>query len=579
MQHRRRLLFVALGVAVLAFGLVGTAMALSGRDKVARHVTLVGHNVAGMSRAELTAKVREIDRELRKATVRVDAPRGGFKLSLDALGGSVDVRKTVEHTLDVGRTGNPLGRMWSGLRAWVQQRPSTIVVAIDEAKLRAAVTEHDPGPKTASKEPSLTRTKGAFVAVNGQAGYGIHPDEVQAALPDAVADGTPIRIKVGRGRVPPKYTLTDAEALARQANALDKLSLKVTAGETTETVSPTMLAGWIDALPTPEALLLGVNGGRAVADLQKLFPDVGTPVKQTRYGVSSSGGVVVTPGIAGTKCCDADQVSTLLTAAIRRPPAKPIVLPLKITEPDITQDDINTFAIKEVIGTFTTPHPCCQPRVQNIHRIADLIRGTVIRPHGRLSINQTIGPRTTAKGFVVDHVIEDGVFSQAVGGGISQFATTLWNAAFFGGLDLISHQSHSIYISRYPYGRDATLNYPQPDLVIGNSSPYGVLVWPTYTGTSLTVTLYSTKYAKAEQTDQTKGSRGVCTEVVTTRVRTYPDGTKKTDKIHATYRPEEGRNCDGSISATTTTAKPRATTTTKPTSPPTTASPSPPTSA
>jgi vancomycin resistance protein YoaR len=295
--------------------------------------------------------------------------------------------------------------------------------------------------------------------------------------------------------------------------------------------------------------------------------------------VSSSGGVVVTPGVEGTKCCDADQVSTLLTAAIRRPPAKPIQLPLKITEPDITQDDINTFAIKEVIGTFTTQHPCCQPRVQNIHRIADLVRGTVIRPHSRLSINTLIGPRTVAKGFVVDHVIEDGVFSQAVGGGISQFATTLWNAAFFGGLDLVSHQSHSIYISRYPYGRDATLNYPQPDLVIGNSSPYGVLVWPTYTGTSLTVTLYSTKYAKAEQTDQTKGSRGVCTEVITTRSRTYPDGTKKVDKIHATYRPEEGRNCDGSISATTTTAKPKTTTTTHTTSPPTTAPPAPPTSA
>ena len=575
MRQRRRLLFVALGVAVLAFGLVGTAMALSSHGKVARHVTLLGHNVAGMKRDALTAEVKKIDRELRKASGHVTAPRGGFKISLEDLGARVDVNKTVDRALKVGRSGNPIGRLWSGLKAWVWARPARIEVSIDEAKLRAAVTEHDPGPKTASKEPSLTRTKGAFVAVNGQAGYGIDPDEVQAALPDAVADGKPIGIKVGRGRVPPKYTLTDAEALARQANALGKLELKVTAGDQTETVSPTTLAGWIDALPTPEALLLGVNGTRAVFDLQKMFPDVGKSVTQTRYGISSSGSVVVTPGTEGTACCDAEQVSTLLTAAIRRPPAKPIVLPLKITQPNITQDDINTFAIKEVVGTFTTKHPCCQPRVQNIHRISDLVRGTVIRPHSRLSINQLIGPRTVAKGFVVDHVIEDGVFAQAVGGGISQFATTLWNAAFFGGLDLVSHQSHSIYISRYPYGRDATLNYPQPDLVIGNSSPYGVLVWPTYTGTSLTVTLYSTKYAKAEQTDQTKGTRGVCTEVVTTRTRTYPDGAKKVDKIHATYRPEEGRNCDGSVSATTTTAKPRSTTT----APPTTASPSPPTSA
>jgi vancomycin resistance protein YoaR len=247
------------------------------------------------------------------------------------------------------------------------------------------------------------------------------------------------------------------------------------------------------------------------------------------------------------------------------------VLPLKITQPNITQDDINTFAIKEVVGTFTTKHPCCAPRVTNIHRIADLVRGTVIRPHSRLSINTLIGPRTLAKGFVVDHVIEDGVFAEAVGGGISQFATTTFNAAFFAGLDIPEYQSHSIYISRYPYGREATLNYPKPDLVISNNTPYGVLIWPTYTGTSLTVTLYSTKYAPGSQTGQTTQPRGVCTQVITERTRTFPDGTKKVDHVRATYRPQEGINCDGSgHPPTTTTPK---STTTKPTSPPSTAPP------
>ena len=80
--------------------------------------------------------------------------------------------------------------------------------------------------------------------------------------------------------------------------------------------------------------------------------------------------------------------------------------------------------------------------------------------------------------------IENGVLVDTVGGGISQFATTTFNAAFFGGLDLVEYQSHSIYISRYPYGREATLSFPKPDLVIGNNTPYGVLIWPTYTGTS-----------------------------------------------------------------------------------------------
>jgi vancomycin resistance protein YoaR len=578
MQNRRRLLFVAVAVAILSVGLVGTAMAVSSRGKVARHVTLAGHSVAGLTRTALKHRVEAVDRDLQKSTVNVQAPKGGFKLTLDELGVRVDVAKTTDRAFKVGRSGNPLGRVWSGLRAWISERPATIELDIDEAKLRAAVVEHDTGIKTPSKEPSLALKKGVFVAVSGRAGYGIDPDDVIAALPDTVNHGKPMTLRVHRGRVAPQYSLTDAEALARDANKLDKLSIKVIAGEDTKTIAPAMLESWIDALPTPEALLLGVSGPRAVADLAKLFPDVGESVTQTRYGISSSGSVVVTPGRNGTACCDEEQTSTLLTAAIRRPPAKPIQLPLKITEPNITQDDINAFAIKEVVGTFTTRHPCCAPRVSNIHRIADIVRGTVIRPHTRLSINDLVGKRTTAKGFVVDHVIEDGKFAEAVGGGISQFATTTFNAAFFAGLDIPEYQSHSIYISRYPYGREATLNYPKPDLVIANNTSYGVLIWPTYTGTSLTVSLYSTKYAPGTQTGQTQDERQYCTLVSTERTRTFPDGTKKVDHVRATYRKTEGVNCDGSGSPVTTTTPPSKTTTTH--APATTAPPatSPPTS-
>ncbi len=378
-----------------------------------------------------------------------------------------------------------------------------------------------------------------------------------------------------RGTVAPQYSLADAESLAREANKLGRLSLRVTAGQEAKTIEPSMLVTWIDAIATPEALLLGVSGERAVADLAKLFSGIGTAVTQTRYGIGADGSVVVTPGVPGTKCCDQDQVETLLTAAIRKPPARPIDLPLKVSEPAITADDIAAFKIKEVVGTFTTKHPCCAPRVTNIHHIADLVRGTVIRPHTRLSINGLVGPRTTAKGFVVDHVIEDGKFAEAVGGGISQFATTLFNASFFAGLDVPEYQSHSIYISRYPYGREATLNYPHPDLIIANNTPYGVLVWPTYTGTSLTVTLYSTKYAPGTQTGQSEAPSGICKRVTTERTRTYPDGTKKVDHFRATYRPQEGKNCDGSGTAVTTTTRPKSTTTSHAptTAPPATSTP------
>ena len=88
------------------------------------------------------------------------------------------------------------------------------------------------------------------------------------------------------------------------------------------------------------------------------------------------------------------------------------------------------------------------------------------------------------------------------------------------------------------------MGFPNPDLVIQNNTPYGILVWTSYTSSSLTITLYSTPFASGEQTDIREGSSGNCTVVTTTRTRTFVDGRPpENDTFSATYRPGEGRFC------------------------------------
>jgi vancomycin resistance protein YoaR len=103
---------------------------------------------------------------------------------------------------------------------------------------------------------------------------------------------------------------------------------------------------------------------------------------------------------------------------------------------------------------------------------------------------------------------------------------------------------HSLYISRYPYGREATLFYPSVDLKITNNTPYGILVWPTWTDESITVTLYSTPWVVGEETGQVTEPAGVCTRVITQRTRTWlEDNRKENDYFRALYQPEEGVRC------------------------------------
>jgi vancomycin resistance protein YoaR len=175
--------------------------------------------------------------------------------------------------------------------------------------------------------------------------------------------------------------------------------------------------------------------------------------------------------------------------------------------------------------------------------MADMVRGAIILPGETLSINDHVGPRTAAKGFVPAGAIREGEHVDEIGGGVSQFATTAFNAAYFAGLDIPVSQAHSEYFSRYPLGREATMGHPAPDLQIRNNTPHGVMIWTSYTDTSLTVTMYSTPYATAEQTGISESMAGACRVVTTTRTRTYPDGQTENDTFKATYRPGEGETC------------------------------------
>ena len=223
-----------------------------------------------------------------------------------------------------------------------------------------------------------------------------------------------------------------------------------------------------------------------------------------------------------------------------------------------TAADAEAYGIKEPVGGnhawrsgapttagpgFTTYHDPTGARITNIHRMADLVRGAVIAPGDSFSINDHVGERTAEKGFVAAGAIRDGQHVDEVGGGVSQFATTMFNAAYFAGLQIDESQAHSEYFDRYPRGREATMGFPAPDLRFTNDTPYGIMIWTSYTQSSLTITLYSTPHARGEQTAIAESRSGNCTVVTTTRTITYPDGSTKSDKFRATYRPGEGQRC------------------------------------
>ncbi len=147
---------------------------------------------------------------------------------------------------------------------------------------------------------------------------------------------------------------------------------------------------------------------------------------------------------------------------------------------------------QKLVSQFTTYHSCCEPRVTNIHIMADQIDGVTVLPGQTFSVNAALGPRTEAKGYVPAPILLDGEsyccdHPLNIGGGTSQFGTTIYNAIFWGGYEIVDHKPHSRYIDRYPLGIEATLGYPWPDVVFRNDTFTPITIDTSYTSTSITV--------------------------------------------------------------------------------------------
>jgi vancomycin resistance protein YoaR len=529
----RKIILWLVAAPLLIIALIVGAWAADGwasGDRVARNVTLAGTPVGHQTPEQLDASVAELAEQLPATTVEIDA--GEFTLTTTAgeLGLGVDQDKTVERVMDVDHDVALPVRPVRWLQAWFGERDADVVLTVDAEQLSATLIELEGDRRTEPVEPSLSATTDGVSVVPGTPGQELTVADVVAALPQTLGDiDEPIDIDVELTVTEPQVSNDEVAALAQRANEVTGGTITLNAGgASTEVEGPVFRPAFGLAIEegAPRLTMQSEPVAEILADE---VPGRANPTK-VRFEIGPAGPVPV-GGEDAQVCCTDEAPQKIVDALLAGQTT--VDLPTRVETAAEGREWAAGLGVKEVIGQFTTNHKCCESRVTNIHRIADILRGTLIPPGTTFSVNDTVGRRTTEKGFVEGGVIQDGEFSTDIGGGVSQFATTLFNAAFFGGLDIPAYKMHSKYISRYPFGREATLAYPGVDLKIRNDTDYGIVIWPTYTGTSITVQLWSTRTAVGEQTGQNPTSG--CGPVTTERTRTFTDGSTERDTFRANY--------------------------------------------
>ena len=616
---RRPLLLVFLALApLLALLLVFGVDRAASAGEVLRGVTAGGVLLAGSDRAGAERTVTELGDKLRAEPLRLRLREQILELRPEEIGFRVDAAATAEQALAAGRTGgllSELGFWFARFRAPLEIDPIT---AIDRPALDKILTEWE------GKGIIDLPFEGAILIERGEtpkpdyprAGYGIDRDAAARVIEGALRRSAPrSETVIPLIQVLPRLSREAVDRALEQARALlaGPVDLIPPAAPPPEAEKPDAAAepsakkktknnknqkdGASSPPEVPEApaedyrvrfvardlaaalksrAIAASEGGEDRIELSfdpAVITDTLAPLRarferrprDASFSVDDRDRVTVNPSIHGTRLDAAKVASALFAAALT--PSREAPLPIEEGDPpELSTEAATALRIDQLVSKHTTYHPCCQARVKNIHRIAGLVDGRIVRPGETFSLNAAAGERTAANGFVMAPGIEDGEMVDTMGGGVSQFATTFFNAMFHGGYDIIERQPHSFYFTRYPMGIEATLSWPKPDLVIRNDTESGILIKAIYSKTSITVKLYGNnggRKVKAKTSnryditkpplellpnakllpDDSKVKEGgmVGWSVMVSRVITFSDGTTKEERRKVTYKPRVRR--------------------------------------
>ncbi len=482
MPARRALIVGGAVVAALALG-YGASYALYG-DEVPRGVHVAGTDLSGLTPERAAALLQRELADDAARPLRLLADDVALTLKPLASGLRADVVATVDEATSAGLLDRLRGLVGT-------RRDVTPVAQVDRRVLTAAVKALTAPVERPAREGTVTFRDLVPVAVPPLAGRAVELERAVDAVVEGYLRGGVIDVPVNEDPVRSTDESVEQaiEEIARPAVAAPVTLL---VGTARVVVRPADLAAGLGFTVDDEGgLVPKVDGAKVIAAMGKRAEAVAVEPRDATY-VIRDGTPVLVPSRDG-KQISAGGLGTALEPVLRLPAPREVTVTLEPAMPRVSTAQATGIGVKEVVGTFTTRYPCCRPRVTNIHTIADLVDNYLVVPGETFSLNGVVGKRDRARGFVAAPQILRGQFVDDIGGGVSQFATTMFNAVFFSGLEDVQHKPHSYYISRYPPGREATVSFPEPDLRWRNDSPHGVLVTTSYTSTSVTVTFWGTK--------------------------------------------------------------------------------------
>jgi vancomycin resistance protein YoaR len=489
----RRTLLVVLGVVAgaVAFYL---GMVLGSSSDVPANTTVQGVQIGGMSRAEAVATLEETLTPLSLEPVGITAFGTSEELYPADAGMSFDAIATVDAA--EGRLLNP----YSLVMRLFGPREVDPVVVIDDAVLADRLDAFADLIRSESVEPTVYY-------------------EGMTPVLTAAEDGRDVDIPVAVTTVASAYLTTtgpvDLPEVVLEPAVSNEEAEEFVAGPATIAVSapvtievedirpqvlPEAIAESTHYLVEGDALAPQVDGAILHDSIAEELKPVEEPGNNATFEIDSSNVPVVVPSRVGRGVSDEVLAAAVSNAMFAEGDERVAPAPVTVRDPVLTTEDAMELGVIEEISSFTQQVTYVDYMAHNLALASEYINGTLLLPGDVFSMNKTTENRDPENGYMEGWVIgPGGIFQKALGGGLSAATTTVWSAAFYAGLEPVEVQAHSVYISRYVPGLEATVAWDAFDMKFRNDTPYGVFITAQSDETSMTVRMYSTKiYTKID---------------------------------------------------------------------------------
>ncbi len=487
---RRRLLFLLISVVATAI-VLGLVFAGS-PTTLAQGVTIDGIDVGGLHASDARALLEKRSAALANRPVIFVAGRMHFAIRPAELGVSPDWKAAVDAAQ---RQGDGFGPIRGFRRIDVQvfgadvTPPTRVLNGALEYKLGLLAGKVNRAPRDAA----VVRRGMNIVVVPARAGRVLDRRAAERTLVRSLAsiDRTSAHVALPLRVQQPHVRAAALAAAARQARIALSAPVRLQLGKTRWVLQPRRIARLL-VLPAGGRTALRIGGPAADAWVVSLGRRVEKPAHDATFAVHGSH-VSVVPAKPGVRLDAVGTASVLLKAALkRRLGLRVAILPVQGSEAKLSTEAARAMHITAPVSTYTTVFGGIANRIHNVQLVAHLVDEKLIAPGATFSFNQTTGERNAAKGFLEAPVIVNGELTTGLGGGVCQVSTTVFNAAFDAGLKITQRTNHALYISHYPQGRDATVDYPTVDLKFVNDTGNWLLLRTFVSSSSLTVGLYGT---------------------------------------------------------------------------------------